>query len=274
MYQVNALKERFRTGGQAYGAWLNACSPIVAELMAHAGYDCLMIDREHSPGDLLNAVNLMNAIRTTPTTALMRVPDGNAARLKRILDSGIEGVMFPAVSSAAEARAIVAACRYPPKGFRGYAAGVSRAADYGFKTELYKHTATENFLLICQIETAARAAAVEEIAEVEGIDMLFIGPNDLAGSLGHFGGVDHPVVADCIKRVAKAIKQSGKWLGSVPTPARSPAQLFDLGYDLVLGPADLSLLQAAAAADVAANRWVPKSARAKPGQARRRTKNG
>ena len=154
MYQVNALKERFRTGGQAYGAWLNACSPIVAELMAHAGYDCLMIDREHSPGDLLNAVNLMNAIRTTPTTALMRVPDGNPAELKRVLDTGIEGIMFPAVSSAAEARGIVAACRYPPHGFRGYAAGVSRAADYGFKTELYKRTATDNFLLICQIETA------------------------------------------------------------------------------------------------------------------------
>src|SRR5262249_11762738 len=112
------------------------------------------------------------------------------------------------------------------------------------------------------------------IAAVEGIDMLFIGPNDLAGSLGHFGSVDHPKVADCIKKVAKAIKRSGKWLGSVPTAARSTAHPFDLGYDLVLGPADLSVVQEAATADVAANHWVPKSARAKPDQARRRTKHG
>jgi 2-keto-3-deoxy-L-rhamnonate aldolase RhmA len=258
MYRSNALKERFRAGGHAYGAWVNSCSPIVVELMALAGYDCLMIDREHSPGDLLNAVNLLNAIRTTPTTALMRVPGHDPVELKRVLDIGVEGVMVPAVSSASEARAVVAACRYPPEGFRGIAIGVARGADYGFRSEEYKRHAFANLLLIVQIETVAAVEVVEEIAAVEGVDMLFIGPNDLSGNMGYFGQPDHPAMAEPIARIERAAKAAGKWLGGISTPARSTARLFELGYDLVLGPADLILLREAAAADVAANRWSGK----------------
>lgn len=244
MYRSNALKERFRAGGHAYGAWVNSCSPIVVELMALAGYDCLMIDREHSPGDLLNAVNLLNAIRTTPTTALMRVPGHDPVELKRVLDIGVEGVMVPAVSSASEARAVVAACRYPPEGFRGIAIGVARAADYGFQSEAYKRNAFANLLLIVQIETVAAVEVVEEIAAVDGVDMLFIGPRDMSAALGKLNKMDDPELRALIAKVEQATFASGKALGTVAPTAALVKELFGRGYTFLIAGSDLSHMRA------------------------------
>ncbi len=252
MKRERTLKQRFADGGRAFGSFFNSGSPVLAELMALAGYDCLMIDREHGAGDLTDALAMIHAIETTPCAALMRIPGNDAVELKRVLDLGVEGVMVPAVNSAAEAQAVAAACRYPPEGVRGMAIGIVRASDYGFRTAEYAAAANRNHLVICQIETGQAVDQIEAIAEVDGIDMLFIGPYDLSASLGRLGEPDHPSVTSRIAHVEAATRRAGKWLGGIVTPGRDATRLFADGYRLVLGSADLLLLRDAAQAHAAA----------------------
>lgn len=253
-----SAKQRLAAGERLYGCFLNAESPILAELLARVGYDCLMIDREHSAADLPTVRAMTQAIRTTDCSPLVRVPLNDAAEIKRTLDIGIDGVMAPAINSRAEAEALVAACRYPPAGIRGVAVPIIRASGYGLEAKRYAAEANDRLLVIAQIETAAAVAAVDAIAAVPGIDMLFIGPYDLSASLGHLGEPDHAAARKLIARVEAAAKRAGKWLGTIATAARPADRLFADGYDLVLGSADLAMLRDAALAQV--ERFRPKRA--------------
>ncbi len=244
------LKGCLVTGQRLFGGFLNAASPVTAEIMALAGFDCLLIDREHGPGDLLGAQGQIAAIRSADCGVLMRVPANDAVELKRALDLGLDGVMVPSVNSVGDARAAVAACRYPPGGVRGVAPGIVRASGYGTDLAGYMASCEREFLLMCQIETKAGLEAVEAIAAVDGVDMLFVGPYDLSANLGHLGQPDHDVVETAMTRIEAAARQSGKLLGIIPTPGRSAAALFARGYHLVLGSADIALLRDAALAEV------------------------
>lgn len=248
------VKGRMLGGEQIFGGFVNASSPVIAEVMALAGYDCLMIDREHGAGDILNAQMQVTALRTTECAALMRVPANDPAELKRALDIGLDGVMIPAIDNAAQARAAVAACRYPPAGMRGMAAGVVRASGYGTDLANYMARGVHQLLVMCQIETASGLERVDEIAAVDGVDMLFVGPYDLSANLGHLGAPDHPDVDAAIARVEVAARRTGKLLGIIPTPGRSLADLFGRGFNLVLGGADIILLREACRAEVAVAR--------------------
>jgi 4-hydroxy-2-oxoheptanedioate aldolase len=250
------LKGRMRAGERVFGGFVNAASPVMAEVMALAGYDCLMIDREHGPADIFNATLQVTAIRTTGCAALMRVPANDPVELKRALDIGLDGVMIPAIDTADQARAAVAGCRYPPKGTRGLAAGVVRASGYGTDLARYMETAEREFLIMGQIETATGLENVETIAAVEGVDMLFVGPYDLSANLGYLGAPDHPDVDKAIERVKAAARDNGKLLGIIPTPGRGVADLFARGFHMVLGTADIILLREAAKAEVATARAV------------------
>ncbi|MGD9743702.1 MAG: HpcH/HpaI aldolase/citrate lyase family protein [Dongiaceae bacterium] len=251
-----SAKQRLAAGEPLYGCFLNAESPILAELLARAGYDCLMIDREHSAADLQTARAMTQAIRTTACSPLVRVPLNDAAEIKRTLDIGIDGVMAPAVNSRAEAAAFVAACRYPPEGIRGVAVPIIRASGYGLETKRYIAEANDALLTIAQIETRAAVEAVSEIVAVPGIDMVFVGPYDLSASLGHLGEPDHPEARALIGQVEAAAKRAGKWLGTIATTARPADRLFADGYQLVLGSADVGLLREAALAQI--ERFRPK----------------
>lgn len=244
------LKGCLQAGQRLFGGFLNAASPVTAEVMALAGYDCLLIDREHGPGDLLAAQGQITAIRSTGCGVLMRVPANDPVELKRALDLGLDGVMVPAVNSAGDARAAVAACRYPPAGIRGVAPGIVRASGYGTDLAGYMAACEREFLLMCQIETKAGLDAVEAIAAVDGVDMLFVGPYDLSANLGHLGQPDHPAMDAAMARIEAAARQAGKLLGIIPTPGRDIAALFARGYHLVLGSADISLLRDAARAEM------------------------
>ena len=263
MARLIDLKGRMRGGEQVFGGFVNAASPVMAEVMALAGYDCLMIDREHGPGDILNAQAQVTALRTTDCAALMRIPANDPAELKRCLDIGLDGVMIPAISSAEEAHAAVTACRYPPAGIRGMAAGVVRASGYGTDLANYMATGVHQLLVICQIETAGGLDRVGEIATVEGVDMLFVGPYDLSANLGHLGEPDHPEIDAAIARVEAAARRAGKLLGIIPTPERSVGDLFARGFHMVLGTADIILLREAAMADVAMARRARTAAKKK-----------
>ena len=254
MYRDNPVKARLAAGEAVLGCWLSMASPIAAEVVGLAGYDCVMIDHEHGPGSLLDAVGIMQAVAASGASPLMRVPWNDPVYIKRALDAGVEGLMVPSVGSAEEARAAVAACRYPPHGVRGSAYGSVRASDYGLSGPRYRDTAAGNLLLVCQIETVAGVEAVPEIARVPGIDVLFLGPYDLSGSLGRLGRFDDPEVAALIGRAERAILDSGLCYGSLPSPLRTAQELLAAGCRFLLAGSDIGFVRRGALAEVAAFR--------------------
>jgi 2-keto-3-deoxy-L-rhamnonate aldolase RhmA len=249
---TQSLKAKMRAGLAANGFWSDLYSPAAAEIMAAAGYDCAMIDLEHGAGDLGDAVAVMRAMQASPCTPLVRVPANDPAWIKRVLDIGAGGVMIPAVNSPREAAAAVAACHYPPRGIRGMAAPIVRATGYGRDWQGYVRDIGDDLLVICQVETRSAVASATEIAAVDGLDMIFVGPFDLSASLGFMGEPDHPDVRAAIAGVERAAKAAGCLLGGIPTPERGAEALYRDGYDLVLADIDVVLLREGALAGVAA----------------------
>ena len=249
MYRPNALKSRLEAGESVYGAWVGSGAPGNAELLGHVGFDFLVLDQEHGAGELSDAVDALRAVESSGTPCVVRAPWNDPIWLKRILDAGAESVMVPAVETAAAARAAVTACRYPPQGTRGYAAGVVRASTFGLEPG-YVAKANGNLLIVLQIESAAAVEHAAEICAVEGIDVVFIGVNDLAGSIGRLEQLDHPDVRSLVRRAEEAIIASGKPMGTVPSAGASWQELFARGYRMVVGPHDVILLREAARAAV------------------------
>lgn len=250
MYRENRFKKRLLAGERCFGCWLHLCSPIAAEVLALAGYDAMIIDHEHGAGDLVDAVRIMQAMSATPAAPILRVPWNDPVALKRALDTGPEAVMIPSVNSAAQARAAVTACRYPPGGTRSAAYGLVRASDYGLAVQDYFEKGQERLLIICQIETAKAVDAIPEIAAVEGVDMLFIGPFDLSGDLGKLGRFDDREVIALRERAEDEIRAAGKLLGGLAVPNLAIADMAARGYDFVTAASDVTLMRDAALAQL------------------------
>ncbi len=246
----NSLKRRLVAGERAYGVWLSSASGNVAELLAWAGYDFAIIDHEHGQGSLGDAVHMMRACAMASCPVIVRVPWNDQVYLKRILDAGAQSIMVPMVESAEEATAVVAACRYPPKGRRGYAAPAMRCSRYGFITD-YLSRANDELLLITQIESAHAAAKAHEIGAVDGVDMVFIGINDMGGSIGRLEQLSDPEVRKLAETAEANIRRSGKLMGTVPSSGAGTVELFAKGYNLVAGAGDMVMLREAAKADLA-----------------------
>jgi 4-hydroxy-2-oxoheptanedioate aldolase len=249
MYRRNVLKESLQAGRKVFGPWVESGSPAVVEVLSHAGYDFLVLDNEHGPADLGDTVHMLRAAQASDTTCIIRVPSNDPIYLKRIIDAGAQAVMIPMIMSAQDARAAVGACRYPPAGHRSYAAGIVRASTYGHEPD-YMRKANENLLVIAQIEHVDAVPQAAEIAAVDGVDMVLIGPNDLAGSIGLLEQLDDPRVQALVQSVEKAVKAAGKTLGTVPMAGRDWPSLFADGYDLVAASADLAMLRLAAVAEI------------------------
>lgn len=248
MYVKNPLRQRLEAGETAVGCWIHMCSPIGVEVLALAGFDMVVLDHEHGPSDFLNSIALMQAISATKTTPVVRVPWNDPVYIKRALDIGARGIIIPSVNSAAEAKAAVAACRYPPDGIRGSAYGLVRASDYGFKAKEYIDDLPEGVLVMCQIESVTAVERVEEIIAVDGVDVLFMGPVDLSATMGIMGQTQAPEFIAMRSRAEKAIKAAGKWMGGLSVAGDSVQAMRDRGYDIVTGVSDVSLLRDAAVA--------------------------
>lgn len=249
----NQLRRKLDEGQTVMGVWQQLSHPAIAELMAFAGYDMVVIDMEHGPGALFETSNMMRGIAGTGSSAMVRAPSNDPVFLKRLLDQGPDGVMIPMVESEAEAKAAVAACRYPPHGKRGWAAGVARASRYGFDPD-YTLVTSKELVIACQIESVAGVDNADAIAAVDGVDVIFIGRNDLAADAGHILDLDHPDVDAMVARAYAAARRHGKKVGTVPNAKRSFQSLFADGYDIVASGADTSFLREGAAAEVAAYR--------------------
>ncbi|MFC3529833.1 HpcH/HpaI aldolase/citrate lyase family protein [Paracoccus mangrovi] len=245
---MNPLKQRLRAGETLKAAWVGLASPDVAEIMVRHGWDIIVIDGEHGIGTLEDWVATARAAEAAGGQVILRVPDGSDSLLKRVLDRGFRSIIVPMVNSADEAAAIVGACRYPGQGRRGYAAPVVRGSRYGVTPGYGTGAATDELLLILQCEHIAAVDQVQAMVGVDGVDMLFIGPNDLAGSMGLLEQLTAPPVQEAIARVETAAKAGGRWLGTITGPGRDWADLDRLGYRLVVGPSDIALMIAGARA--------------------------
>ena len=180
-------------------------------------------------------------IRLVGGDVVLRIPANDPTYLKRVLDMGVRSIMAPMISSVTEAEALVRACRYPPHGERGYAAPIVRASRFGADTDYARH-ANEQLLLIAQIEHVDALSEVEAIAGVEGLDMLCIGPNDLAAAMGYLEQLEHPEVRAQIESLEQRITAAGTLLGTITAPTRGVAELAEAGYQFVAGPNDIALM--------------------------------
>lgn len=255
MFAENRLKTRLLAGEIAYGCWVGGGSPGNAELLGHIGFDFLLADHEHGIGETREIMETLRAVETTPTPALVRVPWNDHVFLKRVLDAGVQSVMIPSVDTADAALAAVRACLYPPHGIRGYAAGVVRASTFGMEPG-YIHKANAQMLIALQLESFTAVENAAEIAATEGADIIFIGVNDLAGSIGRLEQTDHPDVRALVRQAETAIRASGKIMGTVPNAGASVAELIADGYRIIAGPHDVALLRDAAAGALADYRAI------------------
>jgi 2-dehydro-3-deoxyglucarate aldolase len=240
---TNPLKERLKEAEPLYGLWLSMGSETAAEALAHAGFDWLLIDMEHAPNDSADTVAQLRAIAAAhlPTEPVVRLPSSEGWLVKRVLDAGARTVMFPNIGSAEEAARAVSYTQYPgeqtPEGRRGVA-GVVRAAAYGMRRD-YLHGANGQIATIVQIESASALAEVEQIAAVPGVDCLFVGPADLAASLGHLGDSKHPDVQAAMVRIVAAARSAGVSAGIFAMDATQAKQYREMGFSFIALAADV-----------------------------------
>lgn len=236
----NPLKTSLAAGRPSLGLWCSLTSALSTEIMAGAGAGWLLIDGEHSPNDLRSIMAQLQAAAAFPCEAAVRLPSDSAVLIKQFMDAGARSLMVPNVRTADQARAIVAAMSYAPAGIRGFSTG-HRANQFG-RIKDYHRTARANQLLAVQIECETGVANAAEIAAVEGVDVLFVGPGDLSTNMDAMGspGADH--VQAAIARVLQAARDAGKAAGILaPLKADADRYLRD-GFTMVAVGADLGLL--------------------------------
>ncbi len=251
---MNPFRQLLKSAGAhpPVGTWIMSASPLVAEATGHAGFDWAVIDMEHSPLDMMDVLQMMQALSCTKMVPIVRVAWNDAVLVKRVLDAGATTVMFPFVQTAEEAARAVAATRYPPQGVRGMA-GMSRASRFGTQPN-YLTTANRQMGVIVQLETAQAIERIDAIADVDGVDALFIGPADLSASMGHVGQLTHPAVMDRMSQAVLRCKAAGKPVGTIGGDPESVAQYRAAGFDYVAVGSDLGLFMQGARSAIAALR--------------------
>jgi len=243
---MNDIPNTTAAGDVRIGTWLSLGSPVAAELAALCGLAWVLLDLEHGSGSEADLPAQLLSLRGSGTQGIVRVAGLDAGQIGRVLDQGAHGVMVPHVNSAGEAREIVMAAAYPPHGRRGFSRTV-RAHDYGLRSV----DTTPPPLLVAQIETAAAVAEAGAIAEVDGIDVLFVGPADLERDLAGQPAGKVPDFGTCVARVATAARAAGKAAGIL---VRNPAELLlrqRQGFSLIAVQSDVALLRDAFQAIVA-----------------------
>lgn len=249
MTRVNRLKGKLASGQTVLGCIQLLPSPDVTELLALAGLDYVFIDHEHGVNGLGELPNQLRAAATGGADALVRMPSLDPHYARRLLDAGLENIYCPMIETAAEASAVVSACRYPPAGQRG-AGGGTRATYFGLGPD-HAETLVDRVMIIVAIETMRGVENLAEIAAVPGIDAIFIGARDLSASMGKLGRFDDPELLATIARCEAIIRASGKYLGAPVYPGLSVPQMIEKGYAMLLTGTDSGFLTAAAKASIA-----------------------
>jgi 4-hydroxy-2-oxoheptanedioate aldolase len=236
----NAFKHAIAAGKLQIGLWCSLCSNIAADIVSDSGFDWLLLDTEHSPNEIPDLLAQLQAVRGGTATPIVRPAWNDAVLIKRVLDIGAQSVLLPYVQNPEEARRAVAAVRYPPAGIRGVAAA-SRASRYG-RVAGYLKNADAEICTLVQVETRAALDQLEAIASVEGVDGVFIGPSDLAASLGHLGNPQAGEVQAAIQDAVKRLMAFGKPAGILTGNEEEARRYIEWGYLFVAVGADVGLL--------------------------------
>lgn len=242
----NRFKAALKAGQRQIGIWCSIPDPNSIELLANCGYDWLLIDTEHTPIESTEAVALLRAAEPYATTAIVRPGWNDMVDIKRLLDGGAQSLLIPYVQSADEARAAVAAVRYPPHGMRGVS-GLSRASRFGAIKD-YTTRAHEEICLLVQLETLEAIAHLDEICTIDGIDGVFVGPADLAASMGHLGDSSHPEVKAKIVETIQRLTAAGMPAGFLSADQEMARAAADAGALFVAVDLDTALMRRGAVA--------------------------
>ena len=244
-----ALARAVRGGDTTLGTFLGTASALTAEVCAASGFDWLLLDLEHGAGGEEQVRDVVPAAGSYGVPTVVRVETDARIRMGRVLDNGAAGIMLPRIDSAAQLQQALTHLRFPPRGDRGVAT-YNRACRFGLDTGALDR-ADDEILVIAQIESAASVKVVDEIAAVDGVDVLFIGPRDLSHDLGVPGDVTAPAFVDALDTVLAAGRRHGKACGLLVTDGAAAAKRLEQGWTFVAIGSDSTLLAAASRAALA-----------------------
>lgn len=238
----NSFKRDLLAGKTLIGCWSSLSSAITTEVLGVAGFDWLLLDGEHSPNDVTTFIPQLMALKDSASAPFVRPTSNNAVEIKRLLDAGFYNFLVPFVESAEEARRAVAATRYPPQGIRGVSVS-QRSNRYNTVPDYFKDINAQICVAV-QIESSAGVAAARAIAEVDGVDCIFVGPSDLAAGLGHLGNAGHLDVQKAIARVFADAQAGGKPIGILAPVELDARRYMDMGATFVAVGSDLGIFRA------------------------------
>lgn len=241
----NPFKAALAARQPQIGLWLSMADPYLAEVAATARFDWLLIDGEHAPNDVRSTLAALQAVAPHGAHPMVRVVQGDTALIKQMLDIGAKTLLVPMVDTAEQAGAIVSATRYPPLGIRGVGSAVGRASEWSARTD-YLQVADDEVCLLVQAETVAALHNLAAICAVDGVHGVFIGPADLAASMGHRGNPGHPEVQAAIEGAMKTIIASGKAAGTLTSDPVLARRYLELGCSFVAVGVDVLLFANAA----------------------------
>lgn len=245
--QDNTFKTALKQKQPQIGLWMSLADSYAAEVCAGTGFDWLLIDAEHSPNDVRSILQQLQALAPYPVTPIVRPPIGHTHLIKQVLDIGAQTLLIPMVETAEQARQLVAATQYPPRGQRGVGSAFARASRFSTLPD-YATTADEGICLLVQVETTKGLDNIDAIAETEGVDGIFIGPADLSASLGHLGNADHPDVQKAISYAFDRVLAANKAPGILATEQETAWRWLKEGALFVAVGGDIGVLHRHASA--------------------------
>jgi 4-hydroxy-2-oxoheptanedioate aldolase len=240
MAKDNSFKRAIQSGRRQIGIWSNLSSTLSVEIVAGAGFHWVVLDAEHGPSELNEILSQLQAISSYPVEPVVRIPANEKIVIKKFMDIGVRTFLVPFVETVEEARNVVAYTRYPPNGVRGVSTA-NRANAFG-RVKDYLKTAHERVCILAQIESRQGLDQLSNILSVDGIDAAFIGPSDLAASLGHLGNNGHPDVQAAIASALKTCQKHGKPIGILTTVEADARRDFEAGFAFVAVGSDMGLL--------------------------------
>ena len=239
----NRFKQDLIAGKRLIGCWCSLANPITTEVLGVAGFDWILLDGEHSPNDVISFIPQLMALKDSVSAPVVRPSWNDAIEIKRLLDAGFYNFLVPFVQSADDARRAVSATRYPPQGIRGVSVS-QRSNRYG-SVPGYFQGINDHICVMVQIESRDGVAAVAEIAAVDGVDCLFVGPSDLAAGMGHLGNANHPEVQAAMTTVFAAARAAGKPVGILAPVEADARRYMEAGASFVAVGSDLGVFRAA-----------------------------
>ncbi|MFA7438856.1 4-hydroxy-2-oxoheptanedioate aldolase [Castellaniella sp.] len=242
----NTFKQALQAGRPQIGLWVALANPYTTEVVATSGFDWLLIDNEHAPNTLRTTLAQLQVLAAYPSQAVVRPESADPVLVKRLLDIGVQTLMFPMIDTAAQAQAAVASTRYPPEGTRGVGSALARASRWN-RVPDYLHRAAEQLCVLVQVETTNGLAQLKAIAGTAGVDGVFFGPADLSASMGLLGQPGHPLVREAVCDGIRQVRKQGKAAGVLTADRELVRAYLDAGATFVAVGSDTGLLSRAAA---------------------------